>query len=281
MKVFVSADMEGITGVVHGDELTKGTADWERARQWMTDDVVAAAEGAMAAGATEVLVADGHAGMRNLLFDQLPAGVVAHRGPASGRTMCQVEGLDGSFDCVLLVGYHSMAGTDGILSHTWHGGMITQFRLNGRPIGETAITAAVAGHHGVPVVLATGDQYLAAEAQAFVPGIRTVTVKDTTGVQNARCRPPAETLPEIRAAAEEAVRGRAAIAPFVTDTPVRIELDLVAIRQARQMERFRSADVERIGATTVAFGAPDVVEAFRLAWLLVELADMELGAWNR
>jgi D-amino peptidase len=281
MRVFISADMEGVTGVVHADELTKGHADWERARTWMTHDVIAAAEGAMAAGATEVLVTDGHAGMRNLVFDELPAGVVAHRGPASGRTMCQVEGLDESFDCVLLVGYHAMAGSEGLLSHTWHGGMITQFRLNGRPVGESAITASVAGHHGVPVVLAVGDQYLATEAEQFVPGIHTVIVKETTGVQNARCRPAAETLPEIRDAAERAVRGRAAVSPAITENPVRIELDLVAIRQARQMERFRGADVERVGATTVAFGGSDVLEALELAWLLVELADMELGVWNR
>ncbi len=281
MRVFLSADMEGVTGVVHADELTKGHPDWERARRWMTHDVIAAAEGAMAAGATEVLVTDGHAGMRNLLVEDLPVGTIAHRGPASGRTMCQVEGLDASFDCVLLVGYHAMAGSEGLLSHTWHGGMINQFRINGVPVGETAITAAVAGHHGVPVVLAVGDQHLAAEAERFVPGIATVTVKETTGVQNARCRPAAATLPEIRAAAERAVGGRHAVAPVVTATPVRIELDLVTFRQARQMERFRGADVERIGPSTVAFGGADVVEALALAWLLVELADMELGAWNR
>ena len=281
MRVFMSADMEGVTGVVHADELTKGHADWERARQWMTNDVIAAAEGAFAAGATEIVVTDGHAGMRNLLFDQLPAGVIAHRGPASGRVMCQVEGLDGSFDCVLLVGYHSMAGSDGLLSHTWHGGMITQFRLDGRPIGETAITASIAGHHGVPVVLAVGDQYLAAEAAATVPGITTVTVKETTGVQNARCRSTAETVPEIRAAAEAAVLDRSWVSPLSPPTPARIELELVSIRQARQMERFRSDVVERLGPTTVAFEAADVVEAFDLAWQLVELADMELGVWNR
>lgn len=281
MRVFISADMEGVTGVVHADELTKGHADWERARQWMTTDVIAAAEGALAAGADEVVVVDGHAGMRNLLFDQLPSGVVAHRGPASGRVMCQVEGLDETFDCVLLVGYHSMAGSDGLLSHTWHGGVINQFRLDGRPIGETAITASIAGHHGVPVVLAVGDQFLAAEAAATVPGISTVVVKETTGAQNARCRPAAETVPEIRAAAEAAVAAHREVAPLVPPTPARVELDLVSIRQARQMARFRSDVVERIGTTTVAFEGRDVVEAMALAWLLVELADMELGSWNK
>lgn len=280
MRVYVSADMEGISGVVHGDELTQGTASWQAARRWMTADVLAAAEGAFAAGATEVVVADGHAGMRNLVYEDLPAGVVAHRGPAAGRTMCQVEGLDGTFACVLLVGYHAMAGADGLLSHTWHGGVVGQFRLDGVPIGETAITAAVAGHHGVPVVLATGDQYLAAEAMARVPGIRTVTVKETTGRQNARCLPLATTGPLIRAAAEEAVRGRAAVAPLgPVAGPVTIELDTLSHRQADRIERF--VPVERVDVRTVRIVADDVPAAFARAWLAVEVADFEAGAWNQ
>ena len=275
----MSADLEGITGVVHGQELTAGTGSWNEARRWMTADVVAAAEGAMAAGATEVVVADGHAGMRNLIFDELPAGVVAHRGPAAGRTMCQVEGLDGSFACVLLVGYHSMAGTDGILSHTWHGGVVAQFRLNGMPIGETAITAAVAGFHGVPVVLATGDQYLAAEASAVVPGITIVTVKETTGRQNARCLTTATTGPMIRTASEAAVRGRGTVAPLRTPAPVTIEIDTLSHRQADRIERFRP--VERVDVRTVRIVANDVPGAFEQAWLAVEVADFEAGTWNQ
>lgn len=279
MRVFLSADMEGITGVVHGQELTQNTPSWAEARRWLTADVVAAATGALAAGADEVVVVDGHAGMRNVLFDELPAGVVAHRGPAAGRVMCQVEGLDDSFDCVLLVGYHSMAGTDGMLSHTWHGGVVGEFRLNGVPIGETAITAAVAGHHGVPVVLATGDQYLAAEAAATVAGITTVTVKETTGRQNARCLPLPTTTSMIRDAAERAVRARAAVAPVVTAAPVTIEIDTLSHRQADRVERFRP--VERVGVRTIRIVAADVPTAFEHAWLAVEVADFEAGAWNQ
>lgn len=276
----MSADMEGITGVVHAEELTQGTASWERARRWMTADVLAAAEGAMAAGAEEIVVVDGHAGMRNLIFDDLPVGVTAHRGPAAGRVMCQVEGLDDGFDAVLLVGYHAMAGSDGILSHTWHGGVVGQFRLDGRPIGETAITAAIAGHHGVPVVLATGDQYLAAEAAAAVPGITTVVTKHTTGRQNARCLPLGTTGPAIRAAAEQAVAGRDGVAPVGRPAgPVVIEIDTLAHRQADRIERF--VEVERVDVRTIRIVADDVPSAFVRAWLAVEVADFEAGAWNQ
>lgn len=279
MRVFLSADMEGITGLVHGQELTQNTPSWNEARRWMTADVVAAATGALEAGADEVVVVDGHAGMRNLLFDELPAGVTAHRGPAAGRIMCQVEGLDASFDCVLLVGYHSMAGTDGILSHTWHGGVVGEYRLNGVPIGETAITATVAGHHGVPVVLATGDQYLVAEAAAAVAGITTVQVKETTGRQNARCLPLASTGEMIRAAAEHAVRTRASVAPVVPASPVVIEIDVLSHRQADRIERFRP--VERTGVRTIRITAVDAPTAFAEAWLAVEVADFEAGTWNQ
>jgi D-amino peptidase len=281
MKVYLSVDMEGISGVVHGEELTAGSASWQAARQWMTDDVLAAIEGATAAGATEFLVVDGHAGMRNLLFDQLPASAVAHRGPAAGRTMCQVEGLDDSFDCMLLVGYHSMAGSDGLLSHTWHGGVVGQMRLDGVPIGETAINSSVAAHHGVPVVLATGDQYLAAEAERFVPGITTVTVKETTGRQNARCLPLPTTRPMIRDAAERAVAsaGTSALALRTATGPVVVEIDTLSHRQADRIERF--VDVERADIRTVRITADDVPSAFATAWLAVEVADFEAGDWNR
>ncbi len=279
MKVYISVDMEGISGVVHGDELTAGTAPWERARRWMTADVIAACDGAFAAGATEIVVVDGHGGMRNLVFEDLPAGVIAHRGPASGRVMCQVEGLDDSFDCVLLVGYHSMAGSEGLLSHTWHGGVVAQFRLNGVPIGETAITAAVAGHHGVPVVLAVGDQVLAAEAARTVAGIRTVTVKQFTGRQNASCLPLPTTGDMIRTAAEAAVAGRSNVTPTVTPTPVVIEIDTQSHRQADRITRF--LPVERVDVRTIRITTNDVPAAFAAAWQAVELADMELGVWNQ
>jgi D-amino peptidase len=193
--------------------------------------------------------------------------------------MCQVEGLDASFACVLLVGYHSMAGTDGLLSHTWHGGVVAEMRLNGRPVGESAITAAIAGHHGVPVVLVTGDQFATAEAAQFVPSITTVTVKESTGRQNARCRPLAETTAHIRAAAELAVGARSSIAPVTTAAPTSIEIDVLSHRQADRIERF--LDVERVGGRTVRLTAPDVVAAFERAWLAVELADFEAGVWNR
>ncbi len=247
----------------------------------MTADVIAVAEGAMAGGATKVVVVDGHGGMRNVLFDDLPRGVVLHRGPASGRRMCQVEGLDDSFDAVLCVGYHSRAGTVGLLSHTWHGGVVLEIRLDGRPIGETAITAAIAGHHGVPVVFASGDQVLGAEAADEVPGITTVAVKESTGRQNARCLAAVETRELLAEAAERAVRGVHLVAPVVPPTPARIELDLTHSRHADRVVRFLGDRIGRVGPNTVGFEQPDVVAGFELAWLAVELADMELGVWNR
>ncbi|MEZ5220572.1 MAG: M55 family metallopeptidase [Ilumatobacteraceae bacterium] len=280
-NVYLSVDMEGVTGVAHADELTADTVAWQRARQWMTADVIAVAEGAMAGGASRVVVVDGHAGMRNVLFDDMPRGVELHRGPASGRRMCQVEGLDASFGAVLCVGYHSRAGTAGLLSHTWHGGVVVELRLAGRPIGETAITATIAGHHGVPVVFASGDQVLAAEAAADVPGITTVVVKESTGRQNARCLPAVATREMLAEAAERAVRDAAAVAPLAAPVPAPIEIDVTHSRHADRIVRFLGDRIRRIGPQTVAFEQPDAVAAFELAWLAVELADMEPSTWNR
>ncbi|HAP74869.1 MAG TPA: aminopeptidase [Acidimicrobiaceae bacterium] len=247
----------------------------------MTDDLLAVVDGAKAGGATEIVVVDGHAGMRNVLFDDMPDGVVLHRGPASGRVNCQVEGLDSSFDAVLCVGYHSMAGTAGLLSHTWHGGVVMALRLNGHAVGELGITAAVAGRFGVPVVFVSGDQVVAAEAGAAIPGISTVVVKESTGRQNARCVAPAAARAMLTAGAAEAIRNRAQVAPVATGSSARVEIDLTHSRHADRIVRFMGDRIDRVGPATVGFEQPGVVEAFRLAWLAVELADMELGAWNR
>jgi len=175
VKVYISADIEGITGLVSWHQC--GTAsgdhyDWPFARRMMTHDVNAAIRGARSGGAKEIVVKDSHNNGKNLLLDQLEPGAQLVSGVGSGIDG-MMEGLDATFDCALLIGYHAMAGTaGGIMEHTYTGG-VHRFWINGMPSGEIAMSAAVAGRYGVPVVAVSSDRAACDEAEALIPGIAT------------------------------------------------------------------------------------------------------------
>ena len=279
MKVFISADMEGITGIVHGDSLLHGRPEYDRARKYLTDDVVAAAQGALDAGAREVLVCEGHANMRNILIEHLPRGVHLVKGPASGKQLCQTEGISRQFACALFIGYHAMAGTRrGILSHTWVGSLIHAVHLNGRLVGETGLNAAVCGHYGVPVVMVAGDDALARETKKILPWVKPVITKKTLSTNCAVCRPPAETLPEIRAMAAKTVRERAKARVFRLKGPVNFDITLHRQDMADKAETY--CDVLRLGPRQVRVRGRNMDEAARLGWKVAEVLLMEHGGWN-
>ena len=151
MQTFISVDIEGVASVIHRDQTKLEGIEYETARRWMTDDANAAIEGALAAGATEIVVADSHGHMRNLLVEELHPSATLIRGAL--KPLCMLEGLQSQghpqTDAVLLVGYHAMAGTGtGILNHTFSGGAIYRLSLNGLTVGEVGFNAALAGSLG-------------------------------------------------------------------------------------------------------------------------------------
>jgi D-amino peptidase len=203
VRIYISADMEGITGVVDAGDVQPGGADYERGRVMMTEDVNAAVRGALAAGATGILVNDAHGPMRNILPDQLHPAAQLIRGRP--KPMGMLEGLDDSFDAALCVGYHARAGTLGVLSHSFMGHEIEDMWLDDRPAGEIGLTHATAAALGVPIVLLTGDDTACAEAADWDPAVRTVPVKKARDRFAAELRPVTEAREEIEKAAAAAV----------------------------------------------------------------------------
>ncbi|MGW3448187.1 M55 family metallopeptidase [Streptomyces sp. NPDC001076] len=199
MRIFISVDMEGITGLVDRDDVQPGGRDYERGRSMMAEDVNAAIRGAVAAGATEVLVNDAHGPMRNLLPEHLHPAARLVRGKP--KKMLMLEGLTAEYDAAICVGYHSRAGALGVLSHSFMGHEIEDIWLDGRPAGEIGLAHATAAAFGVPVVALTGDDAACAEMTAWDESVVTVPVK------YARDRFAAELRPaeEARRAIEEAV----------------------------------------------------------------------------
>ena len=259
MRVYISADMEGISGVVAGLQTDDSHKEYERARRLMTGEVNAAIAGAFAGGATEVLVNDSHGAMRNLLIEELDARAELVTG--SPKPLSMMEGLDGSFAAVFLIGYHAQAGTRlGTLNHTYTG-RVFQVSLNGVPMGEAGINAAVAGAFGVPVALVTGDQATVDEARrTFAPPV-TVAVKQAMTRNAARCLSPAAARQRIEAAAAQAMRQRGE--PFLLPPPVLVRVTFTRSDQADMAEMMPG--VVRIDDRTVSYQHDSMLTLFR-AW---------------
>lgn len=273
MKVFLSVDMEGICGVVSDNEtdpVNGGTA-YQENRHRMTAEATAAIEGCLKAGANEIVVADSHWNFDNLIPEELHPAARLMRGYP--RTFSMVHDLDGSFDALLCVGFHAMAGTPrAIIDHTFSGG-IRCVEVNGKETGETGLNAYVAGAFGVPVVLVTGDAAVCAEAQTLLPRVHTVAVKEAINTHAANHLHPARACDLIRAEAEKAVREAAEIEPLVAAQPVAIAIEFKGTEGADWAELVPG--VTRVGGTRIEFSAPDFRAAFRIFYACMHLSSRD------
>ncbi|MET7754473.1 M55 family metallopeptidase [Streptomyces sp. NPDC005389] len=201
MKILISADMEGATGVTWPADVLPGTPQWERCRAMFTSDVNAAVLGFFDGGADEVLINEAHWSMRNLLLEELDERAEMLTG--RHKSLSMVEGVQhGDVDGIAFVGYHTGAGTEGVLAHTYLANSITGVWLNGERAGEGLLNAHVVAEYGVPVVLVTGDDLTCEDALGYAPEAPKVAVKDYVSRYAAVCRTPARTAADIRAAAK-------------------------------------------------------------------------------
>ncbi|MFJ2112178.1 MULTISPECIES: M55 family metallopeptidase [unclassified Streptomyces] len=225
-KILISADMEGATGVTWPADVLPGTPQWERCRSLFTSDVNAAVLGFFDGGADEVLINEAHSTMRNLLLEQLDERAQMLTGRHKALSM--VEGVQyGDVDAVAFVGYHTGAGTEGVLAHTYLANSITEVLLNGVRASEGLLNARVAAEYGVPVILVTGDDLTCEDALDYAPEARKVAVKDHVSRYAAVCRTPARTAADIRAAAKDAMELAGRREP-ADDGPFTVEVEFDA-----------------------------------------------------
>jgi len=274
MRVYISVDMEGIAGVVHEDQTNpvdpRCAPEYARFRKLMTAEANAAIEGALEAGASQVLVNDSHWFMRNLLAEELNQAAVLVSGDPKRWSM--MEGIDGGFDAALCIGYHARAGTkNAVLDHTYTD-RVLEARLNGRPVGEFALNAALAGSFGVPVVLASGDNALAAEAKELLgDAVHCVVVKEAVSRHAAKSVAPAVACRLIRDAAADALRQKPLPRPYIVQAPISLEVDFQLTVMADRAELLPG--VKRAGPRTIAYMHEDYRELFRAWRALYNLAD--------
>jgi D-amino peptidase len=258
VKVLISTDMEGITGITAPEEVRPGSPSYERTRRLFMHDVNAAIAGAFEGGASEVLVNEGHNYMRNLMIEDLDERALLISG--NQKPLIMMEGVDRDVDLAFLVGYHAPFGEPGVLSHMFLGKGVFEIKLNGETCSEGRMNALVAGTFGVPVALVTGDDVACADATRYIPGVRTVAVKEAIDRYVAICMPPARTEPLIRAAAAQACRDAGAFRPLVAEPPYRWEMTLTNPTSAANAARIPG--VERVGARSIAWAFDDFLESY-------------------
>jgi D-amino peptidase len=268
MKVLISADMEGITGVVNWNQTESDHPEYARFCKLMTGDVNAAVAGAVAGGAEEVIVTDAHGSGLNILLEDLDPRARMNSGLSSPYSMMQ--GIEaGDVDGVFFVGYHGRAGSlNSVLAHTWSASRIYNVWLNNVLVGEFGLNAALAGHYGTPVLMVTGDQTACAQTVDLLGPIETAIVKQASGFESAECLPPDVTGPMIREAAERAVKSRKENAPkpFAVAAPVRVTIEFsqpVYADRAGRMAGMKRLDGRRI--EYIVQDMPTAHAAFRSA----------------
>ncbi|MEU9031777.1 M55 family metallopeptidase [Streptomyces sp. NPDC048383] len=259
MKILISADMEGATGVTWPEDVLPGASQWERCRGLLTSDVNAAVLGFYDGGADQVLINEAHATMRNLLLEKLDARAELLTGRHKNLSM--VEGVQrGDIDGIAFVGYHTGAGAEGVLAHTYLANSITGVWLNGLPAGEGTLNAHVVAEYGVPVILVTGDDLTCVDAAGYAPDAITVAVKDHVSRYAAVCRTPARTAADIRAAAAEAARLAVRHEP-VRGGPFTVEVEFDA--EHLSLAAAVVPGVERSGERRVAYTSGTMYEGIR------------------
>ena len=269
LKVYISVDMEGIAGVVNGDQTSASGRDYGIARRWMTQEVNAAIAGARMAGATEIVVNDSHGSMRNVIISELDSEAYLITG--SPKPLSMMQGIDETFDAVFFIGYHARAGSvDGVLDHTYSSGSVFSIKVNDMELGESEQNALIAGCFDVPIVLVTGDQTVCSQVKKSLgEEVETAVVKEGIGRHAAKSLTPAMACELIKEKAKIALENRNRVKPLKMEPPYRFELTYLRSYMADAGAII--PQVERTGPRTVAFEIDDYIEGYKLFRALVSL----------
>lgn len=269
MKVYISADIEGICGVVDIDHTRRDGKDYDIARNLMTKEVNAAAKGAFEGGASDVVINDSHGSMINLIVEDLDERVTIISG--SPKPISMLQGIK-ECDATFFIGYHSRAGTmDAVLDHTYHGRVIYNITVNEMDMGELGINAALAGYFGIPVVLVTGDQKTTDRAVQLLDQVEVVVTKKGIGRLAAQNIHPSKAREEIRKKAQKAVKGAKKITPFKVDPPLRLEMEVMFTHMADSVELMPGT--ERVSGRCIAYECDDFLEFYRAMRAMILIAS--------
>jgi D-amino peptidase len=260
LKIYISADMEGVVGVVTGEQLGPSGFEYQRFREFMTQEVNTAITAAREAGATEILVSDSHGNGQNLLIENLPEDVQIVR--SWPRPLMMMQGIDETFDGVIFLGYHaSTSNPAGVRAHTMSSANLTDVRLNGVPVTEAAINAAIAGHFNVPVIMISGDDAAVKEAQDVIGPVEGAVVKWNYGFHSAKTLTPAAGYKIIREKTKAAIQRLKDFKPYKPEAPLTLDVRFKNYRPAEVLAYL--SIVERTDSHSIRFVGKDMIEVSR------------------
>jgi D-amino peptidase len=258
LKVHISVDMEGIAGVVTGDQLGPSGFEYGRFREFMTREALAAVTAAREAGATEIVVADSHGNGENLLIDQFPADVRIVR--SWPRRLSMMAGIDNSFDAAIFIGYHaSTTNPTGVRAHTNSSATLTRVALNGVDMTEGAWNAAIAGHFNVPVVMISGDDAAVAEVRKVIGPIEAAETKRSLGFHSALTLTPQAAVDLIGPRVKAGLARRSELKPYKPAGPITVDVGFKHYLPAEVLAYLPM--FERTASHAIRFRAKDMPEA--------------------
>jgi D-amino peptidase len=257
MKIYISADMEGVVGAVTAEQLGPTGFEYQRFREFMTQEVNAAIEAAFEAGATEIVVSDSHGNAQNLLIEKLPKNTLLVRG--FPRPLMMMQGIDATFDAVIFLGYHSSTtNPQGVRAHTMSSARLADVRLNNTSMSEGSFNAAIAGHFNVPVIMVSGDDAAVKEVTEFLGDVEGAVVKWNYGFHSAMTMMPEAAYALIREKVKKAVGRIKAFKPYKLKTPVQLDVRFKNYRPSELLSYL--SIVERTDAHSIRFMGKDMIE---------------------
>lgn len=268
MKLYISVDMEGITGLVDHTHVDSSKHNYERGRKIMTQEANYVIAKAFETGCQEVIVNDSHSKMNNLLIEDLHPETQLITGDVKPFSM--VQGLDDSFGGAIFVGYHSRASMAGVMSHSMIFG-VRHMWINNVQIGELGFNAYVAGHYGVPVILVAGDDGAAREAEALIPGITTAAVKQSISRSAAKSLTPVKAGELLSEKTEWAIKNLDKVKPLTPPENPVLRIEFANYGQAEWANLMPGTEIEE-GTTIVRYQAKDILEAYQAMLVMTELA---------
>ncbi|MDD9314303.1 M55 family metallopeptidase [Cytobacillus firmus] len=268
MKLYLSVDMEGITGLADHTHVGSSKHNYERSRVIMTDEANHVVTAAFEEGCSEVIVNDSHSKMNNLLIERMHRETQLITGDVKPYSM--VQGLDSSFSGAVFVGYHARASMKGVMSHSMIFG-VRHMYINDHAIGEMGFNAYVAGYHGVPVLMVAGDDQAALEAENLIPNVTTAVVKETISRSAVKSLTPAKAGQLLREKAAEALSKKELVKPLVPPENPVLKIEFANYGQAEWAALMPGAEIEE-NTTIVRYQAKDILEAYQAMLVMTELA---------
>jgi D-amino peptidase len=266
LKIYISADMEGVVGAVTGEQLGPQGFEYGRFREFMTQEVNAAIEAAFAAGATEIVVSDSHGNGQNLLIEKLPKNILLVR--AWPRPLMMMQGIDETFAGAIFLGYHTATtNSQGVRAHTISSARLADVRLKGVSVSEAGINAAIAGHFNVPVIMISGDDAVVKETQALLGDVEGAVVKWASGFHSAKTMMPDAAYQLIREKVKKAIGRINDFKPYKLAAPIQLDVRFKNYRPSEVLSYL--SIVERTDAHSIRFTGKDMIEVSKFLEFIV------------